>query len=204
MPYAIVMLSYSFWFRRMKSTKSVMAVFLFSFIVYYIVALIYGRYWDDLQNIRPVLIACRYIEQLCPFLFGALTCFFSEKRISFNMNSILPQLTLLLLIAISFVYSTLDSIPLYPLYCGILMLLFANFQYAVVPKKVLSFLGRHSMTIWLIHTYFSDLLLQSFIYGFKYPILIFVVEMAISTTIAVVIDKLFTPVTKMFVSKLLK
>lgn len=202
LPYAMVMLSYGAWFRKMLNYKSACGIFVISLVAYYMVALIYGRCYEQLSDLRPVLIACRYIEQLCPFLFGALICYFSKLRIPINLESFWAQKTLLFLIVLSFSYSAVKGIPFYPIYCGILMLLFANLQYGKRMSKMLVFLGRYSVMIWFVHTYFCDALLKSFIYGFKYPLLIFLVEMAISTLAAVIIEKIYAHVTRVKLLKL--
>ena len=49
------------------------------------------------------------------------------------------------------------------------------------------------MTIWLIHIYFCDELLKSFIYGLRTPVLIFLMEMIISILVAIIIDRIFNP-----------
>lgn len=194
LPFAIIMMTCAAWFRMMKTTKQVWAVFASSFVLYYIVAVIYGRYWTQVYEMRFILVLCRYFEQLCPFLFGAVICYFSEIKIPCRISSEKTQISILLLILLCFSYSTAKGIPYYPIYCGVLMLLFANLKYSKRIAQVLTLLGRHSMTIWLIHTYFCDELLRSFIYGFRYPLLIFVIEVLISTLAAIIIDKLFQPI----------
>lgn len=42
-------------------------------------------------------------------------------------------------------------------------------------RKVLFEIGRRSMVMWMTHTFFCVYLFQDFIYGFKYPIVIFLV-----------------------------
>lgn len=80
------------------------------------------------------------------------------------------------------------------------MILFANLKYKRCIADFLTFMGRYSMTIWLIHTYFCDELLKRFIYGLRTPILVFLMEITISTLVAIIIDRLFNP----YKEKLLK
>lgn len=177
----------------MKTTKHVSIVFIISLMLYYCVAIIYGKYWSQLQNIRIALIICRYFEQLCPFLLGALTCFHSYIKVPCKLSSMIIQVFVLLLIVLCFGYSTLHGIPVYPIYSGVLMVLFANLKYKRGVADFLTFLGCHSMTIWLIHIYFCDELLKSFIYGLRTPVLIFLMEMIISISVAIIIDRIFNP-----------
>ena len=73
------------------------------------------------------------------------------------------------------------------------MALFANLKYKRGIADFLTFLGRHSMTIWLVHIYFCDELLKRLIYSPRVPILIFLMEITISTLVAIIIDRLFNP-----------
>lgn len=200
LPFALIIISSTYLFSIMKTTKHVSIVFIISLMLYYCVAIIYGKYWSQLQNIRIALIICRYFEQLCPFLFGALTCFHSYIKVPCKLPSGIIQMLVLLLIVLCFGYSTLHGIPVYPIYSGVLMLLFANLKYKRGIADFLTFLGRYSMTIWLIHIYFCDELLKRFIYGLRTPILIFLMEITISTLVAIIIDRLFNP----YKEKLLK
>jgi len=49
-------------------------------------------------------------------------------------------------------------------------------------------MGKRSTSIWFIHTYFCYYLFHDFIYGFKFPILIFFVLLTCSYISAIVID----------------
>lgn len=193
LPFALIIISSTYLFSMMKTTKHVSIVFIISLMLYYCVAIIYGKYWSQLQNIRIALIICRYFEQLCPFLLGALTCFHSYIKVPCKLSSMIIQVFVLLLIVLCFGYSTLHGIPVYPIYSGVLMVLFANLKYKRGVADFLTFLGCHSMTIWLIHIYFCDELLKSFIYGLRTPVLIFLMEMIISISVAIIIDRIFNP-----------
>ncbi len=189
LPYSLVILASPCWFRMMKTSQSACAAFGVSLVMFYAVAFVYGRCYATLQVLRPLLIFCRCFEQLCPFMLGALACYFSKTRWGCKWSPRTMQLLLLLAIVLCFVYSTWCGIPYYPIYCGVLILLFANVKYNGAMERVLVFFGNHSMTIWLTHTYFCDELLKSFVYGFRYPVLIFAVEMLLSTLVAVALDK---------------
>ncbi len=57
-------------------------------------------------------------------------------------------------------------------------------------KMPLAFLGKHSMNIFMIHTFIFYYWFKSFIYWFKYPVLIFSVLLLISVLISVIIETL--------------
>lgn len=55
-------------------------------------------------------------------------------------------------------------------------------------RNVLFFLGKHSMNIYLIHTFFRYVYLTDFIYSFKHAVLIFTALMFISLASSVIIE----------------
>lgn len=59
-----------------------------------------------------------------------------------------------------------------------------------IINGILKFLGKHSYNIFLSHTFLRGFYLKDFIYGFKYPIVIFIVLLALSVLLSVVIDLL--------------
>lgn len=74
------------------------------------------------------------------------------------------------------------------LYAAAFIVLFVN---APRPKGLDSFLmemGKRSTSMWFVHTYFCYYIFHDWIYGFRYPTLIFIVLLACSYGSAVVID----------------
>ena len=61
-------------------------------------------------------------------------------------------------------------------------------------KRVLGYLGDYSMIVWFSHTFFSYYLLQKMIYGFKYPLVVFMVLLMISLVVEFVIRYLATKI----------
>ncbi len=59
-----------------------------------------------------------------------------------------------------------------------------------VLNKLLTFIGKYSMNIYLVHTFFYMQLWQKFIYGFRYAGLIFLALLAASLLYAVVLELL--------------
>jgi hypothetical protein len=51
--------------------------------------------------------------------------------------------------------------------------------------KMLHTIGRRSMPMWMTHTFFCTYLFPDFIYGFNYPILIFIVLVIVSYLTAI-------------------
>jgi hypothetical protein len=64
----------------------------------------------------------------------------------------------------------------------------------IAPKpkfvtKALSYLGKYSTGMWMTHTYFCYYLFSDFIYGVKYPLLIYALLIAVSLFSAIIIQK---------------
>lgn len=67
------------------------------------------------------------------------------------------------------------------------MFIFLNLKISGYLRRVLVELGKKSMPMWLIHAFYYTYLCPDFIYGFKYPLLIFFVLVVISYLSAKVI-----------------
>ncbi len=55
-------------------------------------------------------------------------------------------------------------------------------------NTALGFIGKHSMNIFLIHTFIRATYFRKFIYGFKYPLVIIIVLLAISLVVSMIIE----------------
>ena len=56
-----------------------------------------------------------------------------------------------------------------------------------IKKLTNPFIGKHSMNMYLMHTFIFAYFLYDFIYGFKYPVLIFGVLLLTSLLLSIVI-----------------
>lgn len=75
------------------------------------------------------------------------------------------------------------------IYAFIFILLFNRLQINKHLRKALMLLGKYSMQMWMIHTILCVYLFQDFIYGFKYPIIIFAILVIASFISAYAISK---------------
>lgn len=58
-----------------------------------------------------------------------------------------------------------------------------NYQYKVLP-----YLGKHSMNMYMVHTFIFEYFFKDFIYGFKYPIFIFLALLVTSLAVSIVVE----------------
>lgn len=70
----------------------------------------------------------------------------------------------------------------------IILLIFEITQAWPNGQRVLAFLGRHLFNIFLFHTFIFSLYWPDFIYSFTYPVLIFLVLLAISIIVSMIIE----------------
>lgn len=73
-------------------------------------------------------------------------------------------------------------------YAWLLILLFLLLSAPGSIKMVFIFLGKHSMNIWMTHTYFCYYIFKEEIYSLKYPIIILISVLALSLGISYVIN----------------
>jgi len=70
-------------------------------------------------------------------------------------------------------------------YALLFILIFIQLDLILFIKKTLITLGEYSMPMWMTHTFFSAYLFHDFIYGFKYPLLIYIVLIIISLIVSI-------------------
>lgn len=122
---------------------------------------------------QPIL----YFECLCSFLFGSIACKYSHD----DFPSWLIRLTdcgwkvVLLLVILIIARCIINTDASSPLYTFLFILLLSRIHWSGWINSVLWFFGKHSTVMWLTHSYFCYYLFHDFIYGFKYPILIYLV-----------------------------
>jgi len=56
--------------------------------------------------------------------------------------------------------------------------------------KLLPYLGKHSMNMYMVHTFIFVYFFKDFIYGFKYPILIFLALLLSSLTVSIILEEI--------------
>lgn len=128
----------------------------------------------------PVL----YLSFLFPFSVGVIM---SKYDIIGKVN-IKGYIALVLLLVLVVLRCCVDTRFFDPLYAAIFIMLFMQINRPRWLDSFLNEMGRRSTSMWFVHSYFCYHLFKSFIYGFKYPIVIFIVLLAVSYLTAVVID----------------
>ena len=73
-------------------------------------------------------------------------------------------------------------------YAAAFILLFLHFDLPKAHCRFFQTMGKHSMGMWMTHTFFCYYLFSPFIYGFRYPLVIYAVLIIVSYACSVVLD----------------
>ena len=96
----------------------------------------------------------------------------------------------LVLMIIAAIRMFIPNQMLQPFCMLVLVLIFPVLHLSKWIRLILSYLGKHSMNIWLIHTWICYYLFKDFIYSLKYPILIFSITTILSLLMSLVVNEI--------------
>ena len=134
-----------------------------------------------------------YLSMLLLFTLGILAV---KYRGSLSLWRGHNMRLLLFLIVLCLVKMLLGSSSLLNVPFVLLLLpLLLSLQWPQWLRRTLEFLGLHSTNIWLIH-YFFYYIFGNLIYGFRYPVVIFLVLTLTSLACSMVLRPLFEPLRK--------
>ena len=98
------------------------------------------------------------------------------------------RLSLVLIVILMIVRCSFSTMVLDPFYSLFFILFFVRIKLWRKIDFVFKTMGDSSKLLWMIHTFFCYYLFHDFIYGFKYPVLIFIVLVLITYLISLPID----------------
>jgi len=173
-PYMLLSLT-SIWIFKIMDRIGIVSSFILSMFLYLCSCYIISRYIVPAKAYDTVLAhGLTYLDLLFSFVIGALMHRIVEKRglnmKMFRENELKNILVLVFLFAIMCFVTTQAFNPIYSL---LFTLFFVNLKIEGLVKKFLITMGKHSMPMWMIHTFFSNYLFQNAIFSLRYPLLIF-------------------------------
>lgn len=120
-----------------------------------------------------------------------------------HSGQILVQASLLILIVVLFVVQAALPVSIFgTLFTFIFMFAFINLYRPRWVDKFLTLMGKQSTNMWLIHTFFCYYLFSHFVYSFTYPLLIFLVTLALSYASGRVLDIIYQPLRRMVAARM--
>ncbi len=189
LPYVVLSLLAPPLFRIMDKVKPWLSLIV-SFFISYGASFIISRYITPgvLDNTILVFVVVT-AGLLFEFVIGACMMQLADKYQQKTERKSPIYLGIIFFIALVLL-RCLITIPWAAFYTALVVLLFINTKRPKWLDKILEALGRKSMVMWMVHTFFSIYLFHDFIYGFKYPVIIYVVLISISYAVAVIIGYL--------------
>lgn len=182
LPYAIISLL-SWWIIDFVYHLNEKRKIIITLIIYSIVFLT-TRYivYHQLENTTLLTLL------LQPFFIVQLTFYFSLGILLFRLleneptalKAVKPTIYCIIIIALFIIKSMIKVTIADGLYAFIIIFCISHLQLHRLFHNIFYKLGQYSMPMWMTHTFFAVYLFQDFIYGFKYPLLIWLVLIAVS------------------------
>ena len=192
LPYTIISLL-SWWIIDFVYHLNEKRKIIITLIIYSIVFLT-TRYivYHQLENTTLLTIL------LQPFFIVQLNFYFSLGILLFRLleneptalKAVKPTTYFIIIIALFIIKCMIKVTIADGLYAFIIIFCISHLQLHRFFHNVLYKLGQYSMPMWMTHTFFAVYLFQDFIYGFKYPLLIWLVLIALSYLVSIPILKI--------------
>ena len=168
LPYSLVALTSGYLIKSIKKIgflASVIITAVINFVACYVISKYHATVLTDYPLINWSVV---YLQFLYPFTMGVT--FYSIKL---EMKRELPTWLIILLIMVSVaVVATLKISVTYIIYVPLMVFLLNQLQYPHLMERLLIELGRKSMPMWMIHTWYCNYLFKEQVYSLKYPIFI--------------------------------
>ena len=184
LPYAIIcLLAVGFipWLFRIDNWRKVL-LFVGGYALCFgamklFMALFFSETLDGTHIFIFILQVVYVIVNFFYFALGVLLYRLERHLLTLPTNRVVVMALLLLIIVVKsqFKVTLADG-----LYAFVFIILFLQLPIGRRTGNVLENIGRHSMPMWMTHTFFAVYLFPDFIYGFSYPVLIFLVLVAIT------------------------
>lgn len=199
LPYIILMISSKYIFKVLDKLKGPQAL-ITSLGIYAITVFALKKYGETALS-GNMLFYNFFLSfyMLFPFASGYLArryeWFEKIKTVADKLpinNSILG-ISGLLGLCVIFCFVSHNSLS--PFYSIFFIMLFSLISVKPTIGAILTYLGKHSMNIWLIHTWFCTRLFHEFFYDkIQYPILMFLCLLTISLIISHLVEWIYKPI----------
>jgi hypothetical protein len=194
-PYVLIVFSSEYVFKFLDRIGPCIS-FISSILLYYGASFLISRhhYCDSvfMQIFFP------YFQCLGVFCLGSIFCMLAnDKNIIFPKyrcnNTILALILIMLVLLTSWL-----NLPIFRIvYVILFVLTFIQMSLGKRVKAVLMYMGGVSTAIWLTHSYYCYYIFHDFVFGFKYPLIIFLVTVFCSMITALVINYIINLLSEM-------
>lgn len=188
-PYVLLAISAPWLFRLCNKNKTSIILGI-SYAMYLMTCFLISRYgetylYTHMFVYHPIL----YGSLLFNFLLGALA--YKKDWLKILNNCAFSQWAWLILILLCVVRCCLETGAFHNLYVFAFMWIWLQIVRPMWLKAFLIHMGKHSMNMWLIHSFFCYYIFHDWIYGFQYPLLIYVVLLLVSYLSSCVINLIY-------------
>ena len=154
-------------------------------IATYLIKVYYSSYFSIHYAQYQIML---YIYSYLSFIVGAMFCRHSKEALNVRIGNWLPVLLFFsVMLSRSIIGKSYYAVPS----TMAVVIFFTCMRRPIWCDKLLAFFGggRYSTEMWLVHAYFCYYLFHDFIYGFRYPAVIFVVTTVCSLLTAIALQK---------------
>ena len=188
-PYMLLSITSLWIFKCIDKLGNVKSLIL-SWILYLASCYVISRYVAVSQSFTAwYTYFLTYFDVLFCFVIGAVFYRLVTKGkgtiLFLKRHKILPYILLLVLVALNCVISSAATSYFFE---SSYIFLLLHIEFRGVVKCFLMKMGKRSMVMWLTHSFFCYHIFHDFIYGFKYPLLIYVVLLVISYVVSLPIS----------------
>lgn len=194
-PYILLMLVSKWLFALFDKLKSVYVLTIS--VVIYIGTVYVLKYFGEATLSKNMLLYNPFLAlyMLLPFTFGYLAkrnCWIERIADLFNQRNLKKNwIVLALLVFLCVVRCCISHQAVDPIYAIAFVILFSMVVVSVLPGRVLTFLGKQSMNIWLIHTWICTRIFHEFVYGLHYPVLMYFFVLLTSIVISLIVERAY-------------
>ena len=192
LPYTIISML-SWWiinFVYNLNDKRKIFITLIVYSVIFLIARYIGYHLPKNEIIATLLIQLVYIVQLTFYFSLGILLFRLLENEPTIIKTVKPTIYFIIIIALFIIKSMIKVTIADGLYAFIIIFCISHLQLHKFFHNVFYKLGLNSMPMWMTHTFFAVYLFQNFIYGFKYPLLIWLVLIALSYLVSIPILKI--------------
>lgn len=198
-PYVLLTIT-SPWLFKICDKHKTWIILLVSYFLYLCSCFLISRYgaaylYIHMLAYHPIL----YLSLLFNFLLGAMA--YKHQWLKKLNNRYLSKMSWGLLILLCVLRCCIDTGAFHNLYVFAFIWIWLQTPRATCTNTFLAHLGKHSMNMWLIHSFFCYYLFHDWIYGFKYPILIFIVLVIVSYLSSCLVNGVYSLLCKIFAYK---
>lgn len=188
-PYVLLAISAP-WLFKLCDKYKISIVLGTSYVMYLLTCFLISRYgeaylYTHMIIYHPIL----YGSLLFNFLLGAIACKKNWLEILNSRN--IQKWAWLILILLCVVRCCLETGAFHNLYVFMFMWIWLQIVRPTWLKAFLIHMGKHSMNMWLIHSFFCYHIFHDWIYGFRYPLLIYGVLLLVSYLSSYVINLIY-------------